>query len=118
MPEARSALAGTLGRGPTRIFPTLLRSAVAPALLLGLSACAVPWDPDHPDRMDRVTLGAGDAQQRNIHIHAVDPIPPKHPLPDATYDGQRVMAVLDLFYDRVGVPPQGAMGAPIGAGGS
>lgn len=91
------------------------RLAAAGALALALSACTVPWEHDHLDRLDRVTLAAGDAQERNIRIHAVDPIPPKHPLPDATYNGRRTMAVMELFYERVGVPPQGAGGAAVGA---
>ena len=88
----------------------------AAALALAVSACTLPWDHDHLDRLDRVTLTAGDARERNFRIHTVDPIPPKHPFPEATYDGQRTLAVMEQFYERVGVPPQGAGGAAVGAG--
>ncbi len=91
------------------------RLAAAGVLALALSACALPWEHDHLDRLDRVTLRAGDAQERNFRIHAVDPIPPKHPLPEATYDGQRTLAVMELFYERVGSSPQDAGGAAVGA---
>lgn len=90
--------------------------AVLPLLALVLSACAVPWDPDHPDRLDRVSLTAGDAQQRNIRLQAVNTVPPQHPLPQVTYDGQRALAVMELFYERVGAPPQGETGASISDG--
>ena len=108
---APAAARGGVGRtGRARLLAAL------PVLALGLSGCAVPWDPDHPERLDRVALTAGDAQQRNIRIQAVDPVPPEHPRPPATYDGLRALVVLDLFYDRVGSAPQAGGGGTIGAG--
>lgn len=112
-----AAAVARLGRRSVR---HAVRLALAPALAVGVAGCAVPWDPDHPERLDRVALTAGDAQQRNIRLHAVDPVPPEHPLPPATYDGLRTLAVLDLFYDRVGSAPEaggeGTIGAEAGSG--
>lgn len=122
--RAGRAVAGPVGRGraaergprrPARPGRSG-RLQILALLALGLSACAAPLDFDHPDRLDRVTLTAGDAHERNITQHAVDPVPPVHPRPAATYDGQRTLEVMALFYERVGVPPQGGAEDSIGGG--
>ncbi|HUF57614.1 MAG TPA: hypothetical protein VMM55_13755 [Thermohalobaculum sp.] len=114
-PAGRGRAAERGSRGPARPGRAG-RLAVLPLLALGLSACAAPLDFDSPDRLDRVTLTAGDAQERNITMHAVDPVPPVHPRPEATYDGRRTLAVMELFYERVGAPPQGGAGGSVGGG--
>ena len=73
------------------------RIAGALAVAFGLSGCL--WA-GAPDRLDRVSLRAGDAQERNITIHAVDPIPGGEPALRSGTDGKRVLGVIKGWYER------------------
>lgn len=72
-----------------------------PIICLALTGCAdLPYDYDGLDRLDRIDVRAGDAQQRNITLQTVDPLPAgKHAVIVST-DGKRTMAVMEDYYDR------------------
>ena len=82
--------------------------------VLSVAGCTAEGDYDHLDRQDRISHRAGDTQARNMHIQAVNPVPPEHAPPPATYDGQRALLVMGLYYDTTGVGP-GADAAGTGA---
>lgn len=73
-------------------------AALLLCLAVGSAGCArVPWDHDHLDRMDRISVRAGEAQARNIRIQTVDPIPEEAPPLPPPHDGRRALAVMELY---------------------
>ena len=72
--------------------------AVATVALLSAGCEALPWRHDYLDRLDRVWIGAGDTQARNIRKLAVDPIPDPGPPIPPRYDGRRILAVMEAYH--------------------
>lgn len=86
---------------------------LVPASLLLSSCGALPYDTDGLDRLDRIEVRAGDAQQRNITLLTLDPIPGNHAVALAPADGKRIMAVMEDYYDWSPAPTEGTEGATI-----
>ena len=84
------------------------------ALLLAAAGCA--GSQDHLDRLDRVSHRAGDAQARNIRVHAVDPVPPEDAPPPATHDGRRLLIVMENHFASTGGDAGAGAGGAAGAG--
>lgn len=98
----------------SRFLEPILLATISALVLLSSGCVPSLQGSDHFDRLDRISVRAGDAQARNITIQSVNPMPDERSEPHPSYDGRRAMAVMDRYYGNVDgarMPSRGATAA-------
>ena len=92
---------------------TLATAGVVAGLAVLAGCDSQHWGHHRLDRLDRVWVGAGDTQARNMRIQAVDPIPDPERRPRPHFDGRRILAVMNGYRGPEAGPAEAAPGGVI-----